>query len=156
MRLCTSNFQSIIVLHVLLLAIDRLPLHLIAFSILCHVVYLQNFTPAWPFISLSSPRFVASCFVVIIDHFLWFFHFAEKSQEAKRYRPGTRYRAGLGAANGAGKQSNTSMTPPTFFDIAAFFAICVWLVPLFLFLSLSANDNVLPSLGEWVVLRSQD
>lgn len=33
-------------------------------------------------------------------------------------------------------------------DVAAFFAICVWFVPLFLFLSLSANDNALPSFGE--------
>lgn len=33
-------------------------------------------------------------------------------------------------------------------DVATFFGVCVWLVPFFLFLSLSANDNVLPSLGE--------
>jgi len=33
-------------------------------------------------------------------------------------------------------------------DIAAFFGVCVWFVPLFLFLSLSANDNALPSLSE--------
>lgn len=32
-------------------------------------------------------------------------------------------------------------------DIATFFGICVWLVPFYLFLSLSANDNVLPSAG---------
>ncbi len=36
---------------------------------------------------------------------------------------------------------------PSFGDISTFFAICVWCVPLFLFLSLSANDNVLPSSG---------
>ncbi|OJT12527.1 hypothetical protein TRAPUB_10928 [Trametes pubescens] len=33
---------------------------------------------------------------------------------------------------------------PNFGEIATFFGICVWLVPLFLFLSLSANDNALP------------
>lgn len=33
-------------------------------------------------------------------------------------------------------------------DVATFFGVCVWLVPFFLFLSLSANDNVLPSQGE--------
>lgn len=32
-------------------------------------------------------------------------------------------------------------------DIATYFGICVWLVPFYLFLSLSANDNVLPSAG---------
>lgn len=33
-------------------------------------------------------------------------------------------------------------------DVATFFGVCVWLVPFFLFLSLSANDNVLPSQGD--------
>lgn len=32
-----------------------------------------------------------------------------------------------------------------FKEIATFFGICVWLAPLFLFLSLSANDNALPT-----------
>ena len=36
----------------------------------------------------------------------------------------------------------------SFMEVATFFGVCVWLVPFFLFLSLSANDNVLPSLGE--------
>src|SRR6266850_2596001 len=38
--------------------------------------------------------------------------------------------------------------PPAFGEMATFFAICVWLTPLFLFLSLSANDNTLPTSGE--------
>ena len=32
--------------------------------------------------------------------------------------------------------------------MATFFGLCVWLTPLFLFLSLSANDNTLPTAGE--------
>ncbi|KAK4050051.1 erv26 super protein [Microbotryomycetes sp. JL221] len=36
----------------------------------------------------------------------------------------------------------------TFVDVATYFGVCVWLTPFFLFLSLSANDNVLPSAGE--------
>ena len=44
---------------------------------------------------------------------------------------------------------------PGFTDIATFFGICVWLVPLFLFLSLSANDNALPtSSGTFPVIMS--
>ncbi|KAI8983805.1 transmembrane adaptor Erv26-domain-containing protein [Pilobolus umbonatus] len=31
-----------------------------------------------------------------------------------------------------------------FMDIAAFFGLCVWLIPLAYFISLSANDNALP------------
>lgn len=101
------------------------------------MVYLTNFTASWPYISLSSPKFLASCVLVIADHFTWFFHFAAKAQEAKRYR-GARYRYGSSGRNDEG---------PAFMDVAAFFAICVWAVPLFLFLSLSANDNALPSFG---------
>ena len=34
---------------------------------------------------------------------------------------------------------------PGFSEIATFFAVCVWLAPLFLFLSLSAAENTLPT-----------
>lgn len=32
-------------------------------------------------------------------------------------------------------------------DIAAFFGLCVWLIPFAYFISLSANDNTLPTGG---------
>ncbi|KAI8367753.1 transmembrane adaptor Erv26-domain-containing protein [Blakeslea trispora] len=35
-----------------------------------------------------------------------------------------------------------------FMDIAAFFGLCVWLVPFAYFISLSANDNALPTSGD--------
>lgn len=132
--------QIIIGIHALLYLFDGLPFLLILFSMTAHVVYLTNFTSQWPFISLTSIKFLASCCMVVADHFLWFFHFAEKAHEAKTRRA-PRYRYG---ANANKQQVET----PSFMDVAAFFAICVWLVPLFLFLSLSANDNVLPQQGE--------
>ncbi|KAJ9112190.1 hypothetical protein QFC20_002371 [Naganishia adeliensis] len=129
---------AIIVLHILLYLIDGLPLLLVLFSIAAHLVYLQNFTSTWPFISLTSARFLGSCCMVVADHFLWFFYFAEKAQEAKRYNSSSRrFRQAVGGKAG-----------PTFMDVAAFFAVCVWFVPLFLFLSLSANDNVLPRMDQ--------
>lgn len=128
-------------LHILLYLVDGFPLLLIAFSILCHVVYLSNFSASWPYISLTSAKFLLSCCLVVADHFLWFFHFAAKAQEAKRARPATKYRYG--------QQPQQKDAGPTFMDVAAFFGICVWLVPLFLFLSLSANDNALPSFGKF-------
>ncbi len=36
---------------------------------------------------------------------------------------------------------------PSFTEIASYFGLCVWLVPFALFVSLSANDNVLPTMG---------
>ncbi|CAD6575810.1 MAG: hypothetical protein TREMPRED_001498 [Tremellales sp. Tagirdzhanova-0007] len=126
---------TIITLHILLLVTDDLPLLPSLLSILCHLVYLSNFSSTWPFISLTSLRFILSCLLVVADHFTWFFHFAAKAQEAKRFR-GPKYRYGSGQVKD---------DSPVFMDVAAFFAICVWSVPLFLFLSLSANDNALPS-----------
>ena len=42
----------------------------------------------------------------------------------------------------------TQTTPqPTFTEIASYFGLCVWLVPFALFVSLSAGENVLPSMG---------
>ncbi|TFK43681.1 phosphatidylinositol phosphate phosphatase [Crucibulum laeve] len=118
----------IILLHVLLYFFDALPLLHTAFSITCHIIYLQNFSHTWPIISLTSPSFLASCALVVADHFIWFFHFAKMTNEAKHLRT---YR---------GPVPNV----PGFTEIASFFGICVWLAPLFLFLSLSANDNALP------------
>lgn len=126
-----ARTQVIIVFHLVLYFFDSLPLTHIAFGIVCHIVYLRNIGQTWPLISLSSPTFIASCLLVLADHFLWFFYFANKSKAARRTR-GTYRRGDPG---------------PSFGDISTFFAICVWCVPLFLFLSLSANDNVLPSNG---------
>jgi len=129
-----KGIYVIISIHVLLAFTDALPLHKIAFSVLCHVVYLQNFSHTWPVISLTSPSFVASCILVVADHFMWFFHFARRAHEA-REAAHKAYRGG------------PVVRPPTFGDMATFFGLCVWLTPLFLFLSLSANDNTLPTAG---------
>ncbi|KAA1473485.1 DUF396-domain-containing protein [Dentipellis sp. KUC8613] len=127
----TRGIYAIIAIHALLYFTDSLPLPKIAFSIFCHVVYLQNFSNTWPLISLTSPSFIASCVLVIADHFLWFFHFARLTHEAKQ------------RSHRAFRQQVEQ--PPSFGDMATFFGICVWLAPLFLFLSLSANDNALPT-----------
>ncbi|KAL0949307.1 hypothetical protein HGRIS_009383 [Hohenbuehelia grisea] len=116
----------VIGLHLLLYFFDSLPLPQTVFSVMCHLVYLQNFSSSWPLISLSSLSFVASCALVIMDHFLWFFYFARITNEARH----SHYHRGRAV--------------PGFAEIATFFGLCVWLVPLFLFLSLSANDNALP------------
>jgi len=122
------SIYAIMVLHVVFYFTDSLPLVQTVFSLICHVVYLQNFSSTWPLISLTSLSFLASCVLVISDHFIWFFYFARITSEARHSRL---YR---------GMQPN----PPGFSEIASFFAICVWYAPLFLFLSLSANDNALP------------
>ncbi|KAL1662342.1 DUF396-domain-containing protein [Schizophyllum commune] len=121
------GIYAIILLHILLYLTDSLPFWRTIFSIVCHIVYLQNFSADWPLISLASPSFVLSCILVIADHFIWFFYFAQMSAAARH----SRYRKDPRA--------------PEFTEVATFFGLCVWLAPLFLFLSLSANDNALPT-----------
>ncbi|EXX52912.1 uncharacterized protein OCT59_001877 [Rhizophagus irregularis] len=102
----------VVVIHVLLWLFDSFPFWRILFSIMCHGVYTMNLE-TFPFINLTSLPFIASCVLVIADHFLWFQYFTS------RYF--------------------------VFVDVAAFFGICVWLIPFSYFISLSANDNALPS-----------
>jgi hypothetical protein len=139
--------QTVITLHIILYFTDSLPLLPTAFSIFSHLIYLQNFSSSWPYISLTSLKFLASCVLVVADHFTWFFHFAQRAQEQKKWK-GPKYRYGSASATGGSKGSGYAAGEETFMDIAAFFAVCVWFVPLFLFLSLSANDNALPSLSK--------
>ncbi|KAA1114392.1 hypothetical protein PGT21_007042 [Puccinia graminis f. sp. tritici] len=128
--------QLIIILHLAFYLSDGLPLSLTLLGILSHSVYLSNFSRAWPSISLTSPSFISSCCLVIIDHFAWFFYFADRvSHHHHRPSPQSWF------------SSNPTRLPDqlTFIDITTFFALCVWMVPFFLFLSLSASDNVLPN-----------
>ncbi|KAJ7228446.1 DUF396-domain-containing protein [Mycena pura] len=124
------GIYAIIALHAVLYFSESLPLSHTAFSVACHIVYLQTFSSTWPLISLTSWSFIASCVLVIIDHFLWFSHFARISQDARHNR----------SFRGAPPPKGI----PGFTEIATFFGVCVWAAPLFLFLSLSANDNALP------------
>ena len=127
--------QVIVILHGVLYFTESLPLRHTLFSVFCHIVYLQNFSYTWPVISLTSLSFIGSCIFVIVDHFLWFFYFARITQEARHPITRTHKYAPAPPAKNV----------PSFAEIATFFGVCVWLAPLFLFLSLSANDNALPT-----------
>ncbi|KAM0747305.1 DUF396-domain-containing protein [Meredithblackwellia eburnea MCA 4105] len=129
--------------------LDGLPLHIAGLGILCHLVYLQNFSRTWPSIALTSLPFLASCVLVVVSHLVSFSYFSERAR-------GTRHHYGnYGRKYGAAAKSSSTWSfgahknnDDTFLDIATYFGICVWLIPMFLFLSLSANDNVLPSAGD--------
>ncbi|PLW05049.1 hypothetical protein PCANC_24665 [Puccinia coronata f. sp. avenae] len=128
--------QVIIFLHLAFYLFDGLPLSLTILGILSHFVYLSNFSRAWPSISFTSLSFISSCCMVIIDHFAWFFYFADRvSHHHHRPSPQSWFFS----------TRNRLPDQLTFIDITTFFALCVWMVPFFLFLSLSASDNVLPN-----------
>lgn len=69
--------------------------------------------------------------LVIANHYLWFRHFSAPSPSSNTYSNYPYDRPDI----------------PTFTEIASYFGLCVWLVPFALFVSLSAGENVLPSMG---------
>lgn len=69
--------------------------------------------------------------LVIANHYLWFRHFSTPPPPV--------------AYSSYPYARNTDI--PSFTEIASYFGLCVWLVPFALFVSLSAGENVLPSMG---------
>ncbi|KAI1099150.1 transmembrane adaptor Erv26 [Jackrogersella minutella] len=129
-RLLTKLIYAVVVLQVILCLVDGFPLGLTIMGVASHIVYLGNMR-RFPFVRLSDPLFIASCVLVLVNHYFWFQHFSEAQQ-----------------------RSYSSMSSiydhpdiPSFTEIASYFGLCVWLIPFALFVSLSASDNVLPTIG---------
>lgn len=132
-RVLQRMIYTVLGLHILILIFDKQPFFLTLFSCFAHVIYSQNLR-SFPFIQLSSPVFISSCILVLLDHWFWFRHFSNPPRRAYEYD----YRSSHSYADDY----------PTFGEIASFFGICVWLVPFSLFVSLSAGENVLPSTSD--------
>ncbi|KAI0401836.1 transmembrane adaptor Erv26 [Xylaria palmicola] len=129
-RLLSRLIYFIIGLQLVLWAVDGLPLPLTLLGVVSHVVYLGNMR-RFPFVKLTDPLFLVSCALVLVNHFFWFRHFSQ-IQERSYSRMTSMY---------------DKLDVPSFTEIASFFGICVWLIPFALFVSLSASDNVLPTIG---------
>ena len=130
-KFLTTLIQGIIGLQVILCLVDGFPLLPTLLGVVSHVVYLGNMR-RFPYVQLSDPLFLMSIVLVLLDHYIWFRHFAQTQQRA--YQNMSSY-------------YDTPKDVPTFAQIASYFGICVWLVPFALFVSLSASDNVLPTMG---------
>ncbi|KAK4698055.1 hypothetical protein P7C71_g135, partial [Lecanoromycetidae sp. Uapishka_2] len=133
-RLLTRLIYTVIAIQLLLAIIDRFPILLSCLSIGSHAIYLGNLRH-FPIVKLSDPVFLVSCVLVLLNHFLWFRHFSTPPSSPP---PGSR---------GYAKSIYDRPDMPTFAEIASYFGICVWLVPFALFVSLSAGEMVLPSMG---------
>ncbi|KAJ3474014.1 hypothetical protein NLG97_g10031 [Lecanicillium saksenae] len=128
-RLLTRTIYTIIGVQATLWIIDGFPFWATALGIVSHVVYLGNMR-RFPFVKLSDPLFIMSCVLVLVDHYVWFRHFSDA--QAASYHRASYY---------------DDVEVPSFTMIASYFGLCVWLVPFALFVSLSAGDNVLPTMG---------
>lgn len=79
-----------------------------------------------------------------VNHWVWFRYFSDPQVYAARGAGGG---GGGAGASPYGRDRYTTVAQPSFTEIASYFGICVWLVPFALFVSLSAGENVLPSMG---------
>lgn len=137
-KLLRNLIYSVIAAQLLLCLIDGFPLALTLLGILSHAIYACNLRH-FPIVKLGDPLFLLSCGLVVVNHWLWFRHFSEPSAFDN-----TRSRGGGGRDRYSAAPSTTQ---PSFTEIASYFGLCVWLVPFALFVSLSAGENVLPSMG---------
>ncbi|KAF7560688.1 hypothetical protein G7046_g3453 [Stylonectria norvegica] len=128
-RFLTRLIYTIVGIQTLLWIVDGFPFWATVLGIASHVVYLGNMR-RFPFVKLLDPLFVLSCVLVLVNHYVWFRHFSDTQSRA--HRRSSYY---------------DKVDSPTFTMIASYFGLCVWLVPFALFVSLSAGDNVLPTIG---------
>lgn len=127
-RLLTRVIHGIMILFVLLWLFNSFPFLLLVFLIFSNYVYLQNLSK-FPYVQLTSPIFLFSCFLVVSNHFLWLSHFLNP------YVP--LYQERL-------QNGNKAPTPPLFTEVVSFFGLCVWFIPFALFVSLSSHDHLIP------------
>ena len=139
-KLLRRLIYIVVATHILLCLVDGFPWHLTLLGVASHGVYSTNLRH-FPIVKLSDPFFLSSCALVILNHWLWFRHFSDSTTRGGPYK----------GAPPSSRRDWYSTPPvhdqPTFTEIASYFGLCVWLVPFALFVSLSAGENVLPSMG---------
>ncbi|KAK1175377.1 protein TEX261 [Acipenser oxyrinchus oxyrinchus] len=103
---------------------EGFPAVMISVGLFTNLVYfglLQTF----PYILLTSPNFILSCVLVVVNHYMTFQFFAQE------YYPFSEVRK-------LSVHVILSVSP-------MHFTICLWVIPFSFFVSLSAGENVLPS-----------
>jgi hypothetical protein len=146
-RLLRRLIYGVVVAQVLLWLVDGFPWYLCLLGVASHGVYATNLRH-FPIVKLSDPFFLASCALVILNHWLWFRHFSQPT--------GYRGAPPSSRRDWYSDPVSSSYDQPTFTEIASYFGLCVWLVPFALFVSLSAGENVLPSMGSEYATGERD
>lgn len=133
-RTLSRLIYGVIAIQILLTLFDRFPFSLSLLSIVSHIVYASNLR-RFPIVKLSDPLFIISCVLVGLNHWLWFRHFSKPLPPPPTASPWRQ------------PYQRSVDDVPNFTEVASYFGLCVWLVPFALFVSLSAGENVLPSMG---------
>jgi hypothetical protein len=117
-KIISYAIKVVIGLHVLLLFVDRLPVIPIIVGVASHAVYYR-LLKTFPYISLTAPDFLGSVGLLILSHVAWIRFF---------------------------------YTDPRCIYVSmewtfGFMLVMVWIVPFAFFISLAANESVLPGGG---------
>lgn len=131
-KLLTRLIYTVIAVQILLWLVDGFPFTLTCLGVVSHIVYLSNLRH-FPIVKFSDSLFLLSCALVGLNHWAWFRHFSEAPSDNSRPAYRDLYQSPAPA--------------PSFTEISAYFGLCIWLVPFAFFISLSAGDYVLPSMG---------
>lgn len=125
------------VIYILFVFFDRLPWSMVVCGLIAqaaHALIMSNF----PFVQFLSLPFASAIVMLFINHYLAFSYFSNNWYQFSEVS--------------ISLKSNYFTILIRFlwlcFQILAFFTLCLWLVPFALFVSLSANDNVLPTVNE--------
>jgi len=137
-KVLTYLIYVVIALQTLLWLVDGFPAKLSLLTIGSHVAYMQNLR-RFPVVKLTDPLFILSCGLVVLNHYLWFSHFQAP--------PPQHINSSSSSYSSYSQYNYDPSAYPTFTEISAYFGLCVWLVPFSLFVSLSAGENVLPTMG---------
>ncbi|XP_012254639.2 protein TEX261 isoform X1 [Athalia rosae] len=97
------------------LLFENLPLTMVISGIMAQVAHLC-ILKTFPYVYITSPSFIISVLMLVVNHYLAFTYFASVYH--------------------------------SFSEVMAYFTLCLWLVPFTLFVSLAANENVLPTVAE--------
>lgn len=127
-------------IYVLFIFFDRLPWSMVMcglLSQLCHGLIMNSF----PFVQFTSIPFIGSCIMLVVNHWLAFSYFSNNWYQFSEVI--------------SNKKSRFYFTNSSNSQILAYFTLCLWIVPFALFVSLSANDNVLPTINERSPLLSK-
>lgn len=137
--------------YLLFMFFDNLPWSMVICGLLAqaiHAIILTDF----PYVKLMSVQFIGAVAMLFVNHYLafsfftqYYFNFAEVMwpNMACQHRQITMIFQCI---------SNKKLF--IHFQVLGYFTVCLWIVPFALFVSLNANDNVLPTVNERTALLS--
>lgn len=121
---------SISIITIILPLTDNLPYLPVFISSIANISYIHSLNPTiLPNLSLSSPIIITNAILALISHYSWFHSFSNP------YIPTITERL-----------SDNFIPPyyPSFYEISAFFALQIWLIPFSIFILVSSNEHSLP------------